>query len=187
VPFFPSPPFTPSGNPRLHFSYAITTNSCINVAGTVPGAGLCGTNSYTYTLYNCVYNESIPVDANNPLCPTLVATHNLPIICQTINPPSTLEPCSRTELVSGYTINTRYMCAITGGPDPPTGPTEDAYIEWHWYYLHTTGTESVYFNGKFIFVANAAYIASQYANQSNTYVGISGSGIGMFNPSNHTA
>jgi hypothetical protein len=83
------------------------------------------------------------------------------------------------------------MCAITDGPGPSTGPTEDAYIEWHWYYLHTTGVgptlQNHYFTGKFIFVASAGYIASQYANQGNTYVGISGSGIGMFNPSNHTS
>ena len=77
------------------------------------------------------------------------------------------------------------MCAITDGP---LSPTEDAYIEWHWYYLHTTGIESVYFNGKFIFVASAAYIASQYA-LNNNYNGVNtpGIGIGMFNPSNHTA
>jgi hypothetical protein len=74
------------------------------------------------------------------------------------------------------------MCAITDGP---AGPTEDAYIEWHWYHLYTSGADSVYFNGKFIFVASAAYIANQYALQSNTYAGISGNGIGMFNPSNH--
>jgi hypothetical protein len=81
------------------------------------------------------------------------------------------------------------MCAITDGP--VTGPTEDAYIEWHWYYLHTTGVGPTlrdhYFTGKFIFVASAGYIASQYANQFNSYAGISGSGIGMFNPSNHTS
>jgi hypothetical protein len=83
------------------------------------------------------------------------------------------------------------MCAITGGP---TNPTEDAYIEWHWYYLHTIGTipnvESVYFNGKFTFVASAAYIQSQYALNPYTPTtsgGISGNGIGMFNPSNHNA
>jgi hypothetical protein len=83
------------------------------------------------------------------------------------------------------------MCAITDGPGPSTGPTEDAYIEWHWYYLHTTGVGPTlrdhYFTGKFIFVASAGYIASQYANQFNSYAGISGSGIGMFNPSNHTS
>jgi hypothetical protein len=82
------------------------------------------------------------------------------------------------------------MCAITGGPGPVTGPTEDAYIEWHWYYLHTTGVGPTlrehYFTGKFIFVASAGYIASQYALHG--YGGSSSpSGIGMFNPSNHTS
>jgi hypothetical protein len=77
------------------------------------------------------------------------------------------------------------MCAITDGP--AAGPTEDAYIEWHWYHLYTSGgIESVYFNGKFIFVASAAYIASQYALHG--YAGSSSPwGIGMFNPSNHNS
>jgi hypothetical protein len=75
------------------------------------------------------------------------------------------------------------MCAITDGP---TNPTEDAYIEWHWYYLHTIGGESVYFNGKFIFVASAAYILNQHALHG--YGGSSSpNGIGMFNPSNHNS
>ena len=81
------------------------------------------------------------------------------------------------------------MCAITDGPSTPT---ENAYIEWHWYYLHTTGVGPTlrehYFNGKFTFVASAAYIASQYALGGNTYTGATPpSGIGMFNPSNHNS
>jgi hypothetical protein len=77
------------------------------------------------------------------------------------------------------------MCTIISGPDPPTGPTEDAYIEWHWYTLATSGSTPVSFSGKFTFVASAAYIQSQYAIHG--YGGFSGSGIGMFNPSNHTS
>ena len=176
VPFFPSA-FTIAGSPTLHFSYAITTNSCINVN---PSSTLnCGKNNYTYTLYNCSENVTVP----SITCPNLVAIHPFGSICQTIS--SRLDACSSTD--GEETTNTRYMCAITDGP---VNPTEDAYIEWHWYYLHTIGSipniESVYFSGKFIFVASAGYIASQYANQSNTYGGFSPpSGIGMFNPSNH--
>ena len=86
-------------------------------------------------------------------------------------------------MTSGVITDTRYMCTIIDGP--PTGPTEDAYIEWHWYTITSSGLIDYAFNGKFTFVATAAYIQSQYALQGNTYVGISGSGIGMFNPSNH--
>ena len=74
------------------------------------------------------------------------------------------------------------MCAITDGP--PTGPTEDAYIEWHWYTTTTSGSIDYAFNGKFTFVASAAYIKSQYDLYG--YGGFTVlNGIGMFNPSNH--
>jgi hypothetical protein len=75
------------------------------------------------------------------------------------------------------------MCAITGGLDPPK---DDAYIEWHWiaeYDIQPDPGGKLYTTGKFIFVASAAYIASQYALHG--YAGSSGFGIGMFNPSNH--
>jgi hypothetical protein len=76
------------------------------------------------------------------------------------------------------------MCTINSGLDPPT---EDAYIEWHWYGSYITpdlGGGKIYVTGKFIFVASAAYIRSQYDLHDN-YDGIGGIGIGMFNPSNH--
>ena len=80
-------------------------------------------------------------------------------------------------------INTRYMCTITAGPP---NPKQDAYIEWHWYAQYDTTSITV--TGKFIFVASAAYIKSQYEfNGNNNYDGVNtpGIGIGMFNPSNH--
>ena len=77
------------------------------------------------------------------------------------------------------------MCTITDGPSG--GPTEDAYIEWHWYTIATSGLTQVSFSGKFTFVASAAYIQSQYALHGN-YLGFTNlSGIGMFNPSNHNS
>jgi hypothetical protein len=77
------------------------------------------------------------------------------------------------------------MCTINSGRDPPT---EDAYIEWHWYgsYINPDlGVGKIYVTGKFIFVASAAYIIRQYGLHGNTYQGFSGNGIGMFNPSNN--
>jgi hypothetical protein len=75
------------------------------------------------------------------------------------------------------------MCTIINGPE---SPKEDAYIEWHWYARYTDTNlpgGPVVVTGKFIFVASAAYIQSQHA--ANGYGGVSSSGIGMFNPSNH--
>jgi hypothetical protein len=75
------------------------------------------------------------------------------------------------------------MCTINSGPDPPK---DDAYIEWHWYGSYISpdlGDGKIYVTGKFIFVASAAYIASQHALHG--YAGSSSFGIGMFNPSNH--
>jgi len=72
------------------------------------------------------------------------------------------------------------MCAITGGP---SDPTEDAYIEWHWYVKYRDPSSDItaaHVTGKFIFVASAAYILSRY--NKDRY---NGNGIGMFNPSNH--
>ena len=179
VPILPSA-FT-SPTTILYFSYAITTNSCINVAGTSTD---CGQNSYLYSLWSCEQVDPIGPTQPTVFCPTLITSHGIGTVCQT--PLSNrLFPCSTTDILN--TTNTRYMCTISGGPAFPPGPTEDAYIEWHWYTLATSGATPVSFNGKFTFVASAAYIQSQYANQANTYGGISGSGIGMFNPSNHNA
>jgi hypothetical protein len=78
------------------------------------------------------------------------------------------------------------MCTITDGP---ARPKENAYIEWHWYARYTDADVPgvpVTVTGKFIFVASAAYIKSQYDLHGN-YDGVNtpGIGIGMFNPSNH--
>ena len=182
VPILPSA-FT-SPTTILYFSYAITTNSCINVAGT---SADCGQNSYTYNLLRC---EQVTLGDGSilpPTCPTLITSHGLGDVCQT--PLSNrLQPCSTIDPLSGDTTNTRYMCTIIDGPPPPTGPTEDAYIEWHWYTIATSGATPVSFNGKFTFVASAAYIKSQYDLHGN-YNGVNttGIGIGMFNPSNHNS
>ena len=151
----------------MYYSYGITTNSCINV---IPYDN-CGENNYTYTLYSC--NEIDDVVS----CSNLIVTHDRPNIClaQEDKP---LPVCSSGDPV----INTRYMCAITDGPD---SPANDAYVEWHWYAkysLISTGVDT-FVTGKFIFVASAAYIASQHARHG--YGGVSGKGIGMFNPSNN--
>ena len=115
-------------------------------------------------------------------CPSIIAFHGLGDVCQTLDPIPRLAPCSMTSDV--ITTDTRYMCTIIDGP--PTGPTEDAYIEWHWYTVTSSGIIPVHLSGKFIFVASAAYIQSQYALNGN-YNGVNTppSGIGMFNPSNH--
>jgi hypothetical protein len=109
------------------------------------------------------------------VCPGVLAEHPITTICQT-HDGAKLHPCS--QIIEGFDINTRYMCAITNGPE---NPREDAYIEWHWYAKYTVGGGDVYTTGKFIFVASAAYIKSQH-ELNNNYPGI---GIGMFNPSNH--
>jgi len=165
--------FTLDRPPILYSSYAITTNSCINVFTSSD----CGKNNYTYTLYECSEEDSIIV------CPTLIATHLLSNVCDYPTTFPRLGFCSQTVGDPAVLVQKRYMCAITDGPDPPT---EDAYIEWHWYVSYISpdlGGGKIYVTGKFIFVASAAYIQSQHA--ANGYVGISGSGIGMFNPSNH--
>ena len=174
VPVLPSV-FT-SPTTVLYFSYAITTNSCINVTGISPD---CGQNSYSYNLLSCEQVTTAPF-APVVTCPSIIAFHGLGDVCQTLDSLPRLAPCSMT---SGVITDTRYMCTIIDGP--PTGPTEDAYIEWHWYTVTSSGIIPVHLSGKFIFVASAAYIKSQYDQQFFTYGGISGSGIGMFNPSNH--
>jgi len=162
--------FTVDRPPILYSSYAITTNSCINVFTSSD----CGKNNYTYTLYECSQEDSIIV------CPTLFATHLLPNVCENQST-AELGFCSQTVGDPPVLVQKRYMCAITDGPDPPT---EDAYIEWHWYVSYIDGLGvKIYVTGKFIFVASAAYIQSQHA--ANGYGGVSSSGIGMFNPSNH--
>jgi hypothetical protein len=113
------------------------------------------------------------------VCPTLFATHLLPNVCENQETGLRLGFCSQT--VDDVLVQKRYMCAITAGPNTPT---DNAYIEWHWYVSYIDGIGGrIYVTGKFIFVASAAYIQRQHA--ANGYVGISGSGIGMFNPSNH--
>jgi hypothetical protein len=75
----------------------------------------------------------------------------------------------------------RYFCCITGGPTPPT---EDAFIEW-FYYIETNAATSSYVTGKFTFMANKDYIKNVYAANANTYLGPIGTGIPLFDPSNH--
>jgi hypothetical protein len=112
------------------------------------------------------------------VCPGIfIAEHPINMICQTHDGVK-LHPCS--QIIESVDINTRYMCAITNGLETPR---EDAYIEWHWYAKYTVGGGDVYTTGKFIFVASAAYIIRQHGLHG--YQGISGNGIGMFNPSNH--
>ena len=161
----------------MYSSYAITTNSCINV---FPTSTNCGKNNYTYTLYECSEDPS-----RDPtiLCPSTITTHVIDV-CQNQESGLRLGFCSRT--IDDVIIQTRYMCTINGGPDPPR---EDAYIEWHWYGSYISpdiGGGKIYVTGKFIFVASAAYIKSQYDLHGN-YDGVNtpGIGIGMFNPSNH--
>jgi len=178
VPILPAAFNTPQTT--LYFSYAITTNSCINVAGTAPAA-VCGQNSYLYSLYSC--EQVTPAIGPLPAatCPTLITSHGIGDVC---NSPlsNRLQPCSTTDGLN--TTDTRYMCTITDGPSG--GPTEDAYIEWHWYTIATSGLTQVSFSGKFTFVASAAYILNQHALHG--YGGISSpNGIGMFNPSNHNS
>ena len=158
MPLLPKPPYSLLGPITLYYSYAITTNSCINVN---PDAK-CGENVYDYWLYSC-----------NETCPNPVAKHNSGEICAF--PIDEVQSC-----VDG----TRYMCAITGpGPDPPKN---DAYIEWHWSAVYKYDVFPQTVTGKFIFVASAAYIKSQY--DLHGYGGINPPyGIGMFNPSNHNS
>jgi hypothetical protein len=78
------------------------------------------------------------------------------------------------------------MCTIVNGP-PPEEIRFSAYIEWHWIarYTDLDTLRPISVTGKFIFVASADYIKRQV--QKYGYPGISGSGIGMFNPSNHNS
>jgi hypothetical protein len=81
------------------------------------------------------------------------------------------------------TIFTRYFCCITDGPAPPT---EDAFIEW-FYYIETTnsGIAQSWVTGKFTFMANKEYIRNVYSTSGGNYLGPNGTGIPLFNPSNH--
>jgi hypothetical protein len=171
VPLLPNPPFTPSGGPKLYYSYAITTNSCINQIPPTANPPNCGENVYRYTLYSC--SETLDVRE----CPNIIATHDNPNICFAHQGEPKLAFCSFGDPI----VNTRYMCAITGGPDRAR---ENAYIEWHWYARYTDdvgSTQTV--TGKFIFVASSDYISKQ--KDEFGYAGAQGFGIGMFNPSNH--
>ena len=165
-------PFISSGDPVLYYSYAITSNSCINVS---PVVGNCGKNVYTYTLLECSQEDDITS------CPaSFIDTHE-DVVCKE-GSGQRLGFCSNAAGTSPNS-NKRYMCTITAGPP---NPKEDAYIEWHWYAQYDTTSITV--TGKFIFVASAAYIKSQYElNGNNNYHGVNnpGIGIGMFNPSNH--
>ncbi len=180
VPLLPRP-FVLSGDPVLYYSYAITSNSCINV---LPVVGNCGKNIYTYKLYQCSEDDSKPPPIIS--CPTIIDTHDS-VVCKE-GGGQVLGFCTNIPDTSPSPFNKRYMCTITSGPTPPK---EDAYIEWHWYAKYTDTTTPaphvpVTVTGKFIFVASAAYIKSQY-DLRNNYDGVnpSGIGIGMFNPSNH--
>ena len=170
VPLLPNPAFTPDREPKLYYSYAITTNSCINLFLPTTEPPNCGENVYKYTLYSC---REIRGERE---CPIPIATHDNPNVCFAQGEDK-LQVCSFGDPI----VNTRYMCAITDGP---LLPNEDAYIEWHWYANYTldsVSTQTV--TGKFIFVASANYISKQ--KDSFGYRGAQGAGIGMFNPSNH--
>lgn len=164
VPLLPTPPFSPNGSPLLYYSYAVTTNSCINFFQ----VNSCGKNSYSYTLYECS-DDTITIN-----CPAQIAKHDNLNICVV----QSEEP--RLRLCSSDGVNARYMCAITDGP---LLPNEDAYIEWHWYAKYITNLIPQTVTGKFIFVASANYISKQ--KDSFGYRGAQDAGIGMFNPSNH--
>ena len=170
IPLLPNPAFTPDGEPKLYYSYAITTNSCINLFPPTTEPPNCGENVYTYTLYSCREIRGVRE------CPNFIATHDNPNVCFAQGEDK-LQVCSFGDPI----VNTRYMCAITGGPDTVR---ENAYIEWHWYAKYTTdvlSTQTV--TGKFIFVASANYISKQ--KDRFGYAGAQDAGIGMFNPSNH--
>ena len=170
VPLLPNPAFTPDREPKLYYSYAITTNSCINLFPPTTEPPNCGENVYRYTLYSC---REIRGERT---CPIPIATHDNPNVCFAQGEDK-LQVCSFGDPI----VNTRYMCAITGGPE---SPRENAYIEWHWYANYTldsVSTQTV--TGKFIFVASANYISKQ--KDRFGYGGAQGAGIGMFNPSNH--
>ena len=182
----------------LYYSYAITTNSCINPFPPV-SITTCVDNNYTYILYKCTYTPGGEPEVN---CPEIVTNHSVGTVCDD-NQTFDLGLCTDPLTL----VQTRYMCAIVSGQTVP--PTEDAYIEWHWISnygdngqfiinpispppfpplpLTTADTNALrfYTTGKFIFVASAAYIASQFTQYG--YGGISGNGIGMFNPSNHNS
>ena len=170
----PDPPYS-SKSLSLYSSYAITTNSCINVFPPTPNTN-CGKNNYSYHLYSCIDDAA----ADPPLicAGDIITSHQIGNIC--------IEQDVRLNFCSKGSVSTRYMCVIYDGPNPPT---EDVYIEWHWIAEYDISlvppptSTKLYTTGKFIFVASAAYIQRQY--QVHGYGGISGSGIGMFNPSNH--
>jgi hypothetical protein len=177
VPLLPEGVFTVSKEPILYYSYAITTNSCINVLPpTAPS--ICGQNVYTYTLYEC--SEELSETPPIVICPQTFETHGADV-CQVQSSGLKLGFCSSISSQSPL-INKRYMCTITGGPG---SPKENAYIEWHWYAKYADADipgVPVTVTGKFIFVASGDYIKSQHALTS-----YGGNGIGMFNPSNHNA
>jgi hypothetical protein len=168
VPLLPNPPFTPvSPFSVLYYSYAVTTNSCINL----DPRGDCGRNNYSYNLFEC------SDDGTTITCPTQMANHKLDDIC--VSQDQRVSFCSYgVEPI----INSRYMCAIIDGPP---SPRDNAYIEWHWYtkYIDRDTDTPITITGKFIFVASAAYISKQ--KDRFGYAGAQGAGIGMFNPSNH--
>ena len=75
--------------------------------------------------------------------------------------------------------NNRYYCCIIGGPAPPK---DDAFIEW-FYYIETSNVAQSWVTGKFTFMANKEYIQNTWNNFG--YVGPIGTGIPLFDPSNH--
>jgi hypothetical protein len=173
IPFYinlqaiPEFPFSAGLAPQLYYSIAFSEPGCFLSS---PVAPTCNTNNYEFALYRCG-RDSCPTTTGSA-----VALHNITNVCQTHTIP--LDYCTNG-IVTAFT---RYYCCIINGP---TLPTEDAFIEW-FYYIETTnaGLGRSWVNGKFTFMANKDYIKNVYS-ATNSYLGPVGTGIPLFDPSNH--
>jgi hypothetical protein len=103
-----------------------------------------------------------------------VALHDKNVICN--GQVSPLREC----------LDERYHTFIVDGPTGPIGPTDDAFIEWHWYQLLGLAAPFSARFGKFTYMANSTWIKNCYDSNSSSYVGpVYPDGIPLFNPSNH--
>jgi len=124
----------------------------------------------------------------NLTCPRLIERHYKETICKKDLIEVNIDVCDERSNITNL-----YFCTIFDATLLPilTAPI-DAYIEWHWraeYVFQVPHPPPLIprqnrtVTGKFIFAATGKYIANQFLLYG--WNGFSGSGIGMFNPSNH--
>jgi hypothetical protein len=149
----------------LHKSTAFSQPTC-----TAQGlqSTTCNTNIYAYSLSKC------SITPTNCLQPEGVALHDKNFICH--GQVSPLREC----------LDERYHTFIVDGPTGPIGPTDDAFIEWHWYQLLGLAAPVSARFGKLTYMANSTWIKKCWDDNSGLYKGIAyPAGIPLFNPSNH--